>query len=119
MPETEFGPALQKQVVEWQKKHGVNDNDPILATLELLEIYFRYRQPPPSQSAATFEEFRGSLEELDRHARKFNSQSTELIRELRTIPEMKKRFASYRAITVFVIALLALIAGVLVGKFLL
>ena len=36
--------ALKTAVLEWQKKHGVQDGDPILAALELWEIYFNHAQ---------------------------------------------------------------------------
>ena len=31
--------ALQNAVLEWQKKYGIRDGDPMLASLELFHIY--------------------------------------------------------------------------------
>ena len=33
--------TLQNAVLEWQKKYGIRDGDPMLASLELFHIYLR------------------------------------------------------------------------------
>ena len=35
--------ALNNAVLEWKRKHRIQEADPILANLEILEIYFNYR----------------------------------------------------------------------------
>jgi hypothetical protein len=37
--------ALQNAVLEWQKKYGIRDGDPMLASLELFHIYLRTFEP--------------------------------------------------------------------------
>ena len=35
--------ALDNAILEWKRKHNIRDHDPILANLEILEIYFNHR----------------------------------------------------------------------------
>ena len=74
--------ALRAAILEWQKKYGIRDGDPMLATLELFHIYFEGLQGPDAATAQRpllFEEFRGSLELVDERAKSFVKQSAELI----------------------------------------
>ena len=58
--------TLQNAVLEWQKKYGIRDGDPMLASLELFHIYLRTFEPSANGSRPpTFEEFRESIELLD------------------------------------------------------
>lgn len=41
-------PEIRAKVLEWQRRHNIQDNDPALALIELLDIYYR----SPSAAAA-------------------------------------------------------------------
>lgn len=41
-------PEIRAKVLEWQRRHNVQDNDPALALIDLLDIY--YRQPLVGQA---------------------------------------------------------------------
>ena len=36
--------VLKNAILEWRKKYGVQDGDPMLAAVELWEIYFSHTQ---------------------------------------------------------------------------
>ncbi len=119
MSEDQLKLALRAGILQWQKKWGVTDGDPILACLELFEIYFNAMRPggngtkPPS-----FEEFRSSLEVLDQRGRGFTKQAGELIQELRAVPSLAK-LRTFHATALVVVGVAAFAAGLLAGRFLL
>ena len=111
--------ALRAGILQWQKKWGITDGDPILACLELYEIYFNTVRPSSDGSRPpSFEEFRSSLEVLDQRGRTFTKQAAELIQELRAVPHLGK-LRSYRATALALVAAAAFLVGLLAGIFLL
>ncbi len=112
--------ALRNSILQWQKKYGIVDGDPILACLELFEIYFSAIRPTSNDSRLpTFEEFRSSLELLDQRSKGFTKQAAEVIQEMRAVPDFRRRFRSYHFVALLLASTTALLAGLLVGKFLL
>ena len=109
--------ALQNAVLEWQKKYGIRDGDPMLASLELFHIYLRTHEPSVNGSRPpTFEEFRESIELLDQRTKTFAKQATELIQELRKLPDTARRMRSGSGLILFLLLLIALSAGIAIGK---
>ena len=109
--------ALQNAVLEWQKKYGIRDGDPMLASLELFHIYLRTNEPTASGSRPpTFEEFRESIEFLDQRTRTFAKQAAELIQELRKLPEAALRMNLGRCLILLLLVLGAFAAGIAIGK---
>ena len=110
--------ALQNAVLEWQKKYGIRDGDPMLASLELFHIYLRTHDPPANGSRPpTFEEFRESIELLDQRTKTFVKQATELTHELRKLPETARQMRSSHSVMFILLLLAALAAGIAIGKF--
>ena len=110
--------TLQNAVLEWQKKYGIRDGDPMLASLELFHIYLRTSEPTASGSRPpTFEEFRESIELLDQRTKTFAKQASELIQELRKLPDTARQMRSGRGTLFFLLLLAALAAGIAIGKF--
>ncbi len=108
---------LRNCILQWQKKYGVVDCDPILACLELFEIYFIAIRPKSSDSRPpTFEEFRSSLELLDQRSKGFTKQAAEVIQEMRPVPDFRRRFRAYHVAALFVATVAPLLAGLLVGE---
>ena len=108
---------LAKAIAEWQHKHRIADDDPILAVLELVRLQIQYARAnrddvdgaPPS-----FEDFRGTIELLDRRSKAFIQQATDLIAELRRFGLNVQRINRARLITQFLlIALGGAIGGLL------
>jgi hypothetical protein len=110
--------TLQNAVLEWQKKYGIRDGDPMLASLELFHIYLRTSEPSANGSRSpTFEEFRESLELLDRRTKAFVKQAAELIQELRKLPEATRHLRSARWFILLFLLLGAVATGIFIGKF--
>jgi hypothetical protein len=78
---------LRTAVLEWQKKYGVQDGDPLLASLELFQIYLANLQTgDASGSGLSFQEFRESFELLDQRSKIFAKHAADLIEALRQVP---------------------------------
>ena len=109
--------TLQNAVLEWQKKYGIRDGDPMLASLELFHIYLRtHEQPSNGSHSPTFGEFRESIEVLDQRTKTFAKQAAELIQELRKLPNSARRMGSGRCVVLVFLVLGALAAGIAIGK---
>jgi len=111
---------LKTAVLEWQKKYGVQDGDPLLASVELFQIYMRsflIGEPGDGIPSPSFHEFRESFELLDQRTKTFAKQATELIQELRKLPETARQMRSGRGVILFLLLSVALAAGIAIGKF--
>ncbi len=114
--------TLKNAVLEWQKKYGIRDGDPLLASLELFHIYLSITHPTAGQPTAkqpTFEDFRASVELLDVRSKGFAKQAGELIQELRIAPDIQRRLRAYKASALLLTFMGAFGTGLLIGKFLL
>ena len=110
--------TLQNAVLEWQKKYGIRDGDPMLASLELFHIYLRtFEQPANGSHSPTFGEFRESIEQFDQRAKTFGKHAAELIQELRKLPDTARQMRSGRSVILLLLVLGALAAGIAIGKF--
>lgn len=109
--------ALRNAVLDWQQRHNIADDDPLLATVELWEAFLDSAKVPDTTAAAL--DTRREIEQLDRIGKAFAKQSGEVIRELRTVPKLKGELWMFPYFTVIFTTIIALIAGMLVGKFLL
>lgn len=112
--------ALRQSVLDWQRKFGINDGDPVLASLELLEIYFNHRyehgsvtQPP------SYAEFRETLEHVERLTKRLTKHANEMVQEVRAVPKLTEQLGRGRTAAPILTVLSALSAGILIGKFLL
>ena len=67
--------ALQKAVLEWQKRCGLSDNDPLLGVVELFQLFFgsleTNRAILPEKA---FEEFWDSVELLSQRTKMLSKQ---------------------------------------------
>ena len=110
--------ALKAAILEWQKKQGVADNDPMLAQLQLWEVYFNNtRLQSSKESIPSFGEFRSSLEQMERLSQGFSKQTAELIQEIRAVPKLRSDLNSFPHFALVLTALGALVTGILIGKF--
>ena len=108
---------LAVAISDWQRKHRIADGDPMIAALDLVRIYLRHSRevadnpasPPPS-----FEDFRSTIELLDRRSKSFVQQAIDLIAELRRFGQSVKRLNRSR----FVTQLMLVVLGVLIGRLL-
>ena len=120
MSETDPKQALTNAVLEWRKKYSVQDGDPMLAALELWEIYFAHAQVAvPKERLPSFEDFRDTLEQLERLGGDFTGRAGEVIQELRAVPKIRSDLNRFPMFALVFTAGLALLAGILIGKFVL
>lgn len=112
--------ALRNAVLEWQRKYHIPDGDPLLASLELLEIYFNHRyENGPIKTPPTYAEFRVILEEAERLTKRLTKQAGSVTEELRAVPKLREELAHGKVAAILTTAISALVAGILIGKFLL
>lgn len=112
---------FESTVVEWKHRHGIRNDDPILAALELLKVFFqnvKIELPPDSDSAKLLE-VRTAIQQLNRLGIDFSKQTRDLTLEMRTLPDLDRQLRSGRTTAFVVTAIACLSAGILIGKFLL
>ena len=112
---------LAQTIGEWQRKHHIADGDPMIAVLELVRIYLRHSRETdndPAASPPSFEDFRGTIELLQRRSKAFVHQATDLVAELRRFGHNVNRINRARFITHCVCAAFGAAAGVLIDRLL-
>jgi hypothetical protein len=112
---------LARAIGEWQRKHRIADGDPMIAALELVRIYLKHSRETdnhPALSPPSFEDFRGTVELLDRRSKAFIHQATDLVAELRRFGHNVTRINRARFITHCVCAAFGAIAGVFIDRLL-
>ena len=111
---------LARAIGEWQRKHRIADGDPMIAALELVRIYLKHSRETDddSMSPPSFEDFRGTIDLLDRRSKAFIHQAADLVSELRRFGQNVSRINRARFITHCVCAAFGAVAGVLVDRLL-
>ena len=112
---------LAEAIGEWQRKHHIADGDPMIAALDLVRIYLHHsRKVDEATDAAppSFEDFRGTIELLDRRSKAFIHQASDLVAELRRFGHNVSRINRARFITHCVFIGLGAIGGVLIDRLL-
>jgi hypothetical protein len=113
--------SLQRAIGEWQRKHHIADGDPIIAVLELVRLQLQHasHERDGAQTAPpSFEEFRGTVELLDRRSKAFISQAADLIAELRRFGQNVQRLNRFRFAVVVLMTALGVAAGLFAGRWL-
>jgi hypothetical protein len=112
---------LARAIGEWQRKHHIADGDPMIAVLELVRIYLKHSRETdndPVASPPSFEDFRGTIELLNRRSKAFIHQATDLVSELRRFGQNVNRINRARFITHCICAAFGAVAGVLIDRLL-
>lgn len=105
---------LARAIADWQRKHRIADDDPILAVLELVRLQIQHARVGRDDIDAAppgFEDFRGTIELLDRRSKAFIQQASDLVAELRRFGLNLKRINRARVAT----QLALLVAGIVIG----
>lgn len=117
MSEADPKQALKDAIQEWRKKYSVQDGDPMLAAVELWEIYFTHAKlNEPKERPPSFEDFRSTMEQLERLSGDFTGRAGEIIEELRAVPKIRSDLNRFPVFALVFTAALALLAGVLIGR---
>jgi hypothetical protein len=105
---------LANAISEWQRKHRIADDDPIIAVLELVRLQLQHARVDRVDGDAAppgFEDFRGTIELLDRRSKAFIHQASDLVAELRRFGLNVKRINRAHVAT----QLALLVAGIVIG----
>jgi hypothetical protein len=112
---------LARAIGEWQRKHHIADGDPMIAALELVRIYLQHSRKidhAPDTAPPSFEDFRSTIELLDRRSKAFVQQATDLIGELRRFGQSVKRVNGERLIIHCIGAAMGALVGILIDRLL-
>jgi hypothetical protein len=112
---------LALAIAHWQRKHRIADGDPMIAALDLVRIYLRNARkidddqeaPPPS-----FEDFRSTIELLDRRSKSFVQQAADIVAELRRFGQAVERLNRSRFLAQLMLVALGIAAGILIDRLL-
>lgn len=110
---------LDRAIADWQRKHRIADGDPMIAALELVRVYLQHtRHSDDGRDAAipSFEDFRGTIELLDRRSKSFINQASDLVAELRRFAQNVERLNRVRIATLVMLTGLAAAVGVLLAR---
>jgi hypothetical protein len=111
--------SLALSIAEWQRKHGIADGDPMIAMLDLVRVYLQHSRQiddDPDSPPPTFDDFRSTIELLDRRSKSFIQQSADVMGELRRFAQTVERINQARLLTQLALAGLGLVVGLLIGR---
>jgi len=110
---------LAHAISEWQRKHRIADDDPILAVLDLVQLQLQHARADRERddlAPPSFEDFRSTIELLDRRSKAFVQQATDLITDLRRFGLNVQRLNRARLLMQLVLVVLSLVIGALLGR---
>ncbi len=113
------GDPLEEAIADWQRKHRIADGDPMIAALELVRIHLQHARQigaDPNATPPSFEDFRGTIELLERGSKSFINQASDLIAELRRFGQNVERLNRVRAVTCVTLIVIATVIGLLIGR---
>jgi hypothetical protein len=112
---------FNEAVSEWRRKHGIRDDDAVLQMLELLKIFFQNVkiEIPPDTDSIQLITVRVSLQTLTQLTKEFSKEARELKQEIRSVPQITQQLSAGRAVAFVCVAIASLLAGILIGKFML
>ncbi len=110
---------LASAIADWQRKHRIADGDPMIAALDLVRVYLEHSRHLTESDHATvpgFEDFRGTIELLDRRSKSFINQASDLVAELRRFGQNVERLNQVHAATLLVLIASAALVGFLISR---
>ena len=112
---------LDRAIGDWQRKHHIADGDPMIAALELVRVYLQHtRHAGDSDGTAfpSFDDFRATIELLDRRSKSFTNQASDLVAELRRFGQNVERLNRVRLATLLVLITCTTLIGFLISRWL-
>ena len=91
----------------------------MIAALDLVRVYLEHSRDLSQRDDATipsFEDFRGTIELLDRRSKSFINQASDLVAELRRFGQNVERLNRVRVGTLMLLVALGAVIGVLLGR---
>ena len=111
---------FDEALAEWRRRHGIRDDDSVLQMLDLLKLFFQNVkiEIPPDTDSIQLVTIRVSLQTLTQLTKDFSREARELTQEIRSLPQISKQADSGRAVAFLCVLVASLVAGILIGKFL-
>jgi hypothetical protein len=111
---------FDEALAEWRRRHGIRDDDSVLQMLELLKLFFQNVKVeiPPDTDSIQLVTIRVSLQTLTQLTKDFSREARELTQEIRSLPQINKQTMSGRAVAFLCVMVASLVAGILIGRFL-
>lgn len=110
---------LQRAIGEWQHKYRIADGDPIIAVFELVRLQLQHahtHRDDAADASPTFEDFRSTIELLDRRSKAFVHQATDLQAELRRFALGTRRINGARVFTHIVLLIVGAVIGAIATR---
>ncbi len=110
---------LARSIADWQLKHRIADGDPMIAALDLVRVYLRHARHGGNETddaPPRFDDFRATIELLERRSKSFINQASDLVAELRRFGGNVEKLNRVRIATALVLMTFAALIGVLVGR---
>jgi hypothetical protein len=111
--------SLALSIAGWQRKHGIADGDPMIAMLDLVRVYLQHSRDiddDPDSPPPAFDDFRSTIELLDRRSKSFIQQSADTMAELRRFAQTVERINQARFLTHIALTGLGVVIGLLLGR---
>ncbi len=118
MPNNEDQSDFAKAIDAWRHKHSLRDDEPLLLCLDLFRIHQEHWDSIRRQDFPAFTEFRADILRLHSDAITFQRQATSLGHEMRRLSQILRLVAQTNVALVLTTSL-ALLTGLLIGKYLL
>lgn len=112
---------FEEALAEWRRKHGIRDDDSVLQMLELLRLFFQNIkiEIPPDNDSIQLVTIRVSLQTLAQLTKDFARTARELTQEIRSAPKNNEQSAGGRTTVLLFAMIIALVTGIVIGRFLL
>jgi len=111
--------SVAAAIAEWQHKYHIANDDPMIAVLELVQVYLQHAREiddNPASPPPAFEDFRSTIELLDRRSKSFASEASDLRVKLSQFAQAVERINQQRFLTLLVFTVLGLVAGFFIGR---
>jgi len=118
MNELDFQQAFDQALETWRQRHHVRDDDTILLCLELFRIHQEHWDAIRRRDFPAFQEFRDTVLNLGETVAHIQRQTSVVLAELRR-DRGGRQFILPTVAPIMLAVVLALITGLLAGKFLL
>ena len=113
--------SLALAVAEWRRKHGIAEGDPAIAMLDLVRLYLRHAreiEDDPDSPPPPFENFRRTIELLDRRSKSFIQQAADIMGELRRFGQSVERINQSHIVTYVALVAFGILTGFLLKSYL-
>ena len=115
MEPRDFDDEFKEAVAEWRSRHHLAEDDAVLLLIELFRLHQRHWDEIRRRELPSFEQFRSDITKLTEAAKAFHQQSAALLEVLRSQPR-RGPSARVSLSVATVAAILALLAGFLIGR---